>query len=282
MSGADLRALYPDFEVSLLRYGLSQTPFNEFYSPCHSKKPYYKLLKKVESIYNKDKIKSYTSKEKIPHLIHQIWLGGKVPAKYSLFIDSWKKLTGWEYRLWGDQDLSQFSHPLLKQAASLVEKADVLRLEILRRFGGLYVDTDVMCLDGSFFSYANHQYSFYAGLEPLDNCYIRPIDDFYLRVGTAVLASIPEYPLVTQCLEEIEENFKSHSSNWPVARTGPDFVTKVIYNHQKLLKDAIVFPPTFFYPLSCSIEEAALAKLHIRDESACIHYFDISWGLKRS
>lgn len=273
----DLRALYPDFEISLLRYGLSQIPFNEFYSPSHSDTPYYKLLKKFESLYNRDKKRSYHSREKIPRLIHQIWLGGEVPAKYSLFMDSWKQLTGWEYRLWKDEDLSQFSHPLLKRETSLVEKADVLRLEILHRFGGLYVDTDVMCLEGNFFSYANRQYSFYAGLEPLDNCYINPIDDFYLRVGTAVLASVPQYPLVGQCLAEIEENVNSHPNSWPVAKTGPDFVTKVIYTHQKLLKDAVIFPPTFFYPLSYSIEEAALAKLHIRDESACVHYFDISW-----
>lgn len=280
MNGAvNYRAIYPDFEISLKRYGKSQKAFHEFFSAQNAQEPHYKLLKHLEKIYNNDKEKTTVSSQyHIPKILHQIWLGGKPPSKYESFINSWKALSDWEYRLWTDDDLSQFKHPLLKTGASFVEKADVLRLELLHTYGGLYVDTDVMCLHGDFFDYANRQYVFYAGLEPLENCYIETIDNFYLRCGTAVLASKPGHPLFKKCLDEIEQHHGKHPDKWAVLRTGPDFVTKIMNDDVKLIgQDGIIFPPTFFYPISYKIEEAAVAKLHIRDETACVHYFDISW-----
>lgn len=282
MSGAakvNYRAIYPDFEISLKRYGQSQAAFHDLYSPSNSRKPYYKLLKNLERIYNKDRSKTdLSSNYRIPQIIHQIWLGGEPPAKYASFIKSWVELAKWEYRLWTDKDLCRFKHPLLASDTSLIEKADLLRLELLHRFGGLYVDTDVLCLNANFFEFANREYDFYAGLEPLENCYIDPVEQFYLRCGTAVLASAPNHPLLKQCLEEIAAHHGLHSGKWPVLRTGPDFFTKILNDHLRLLgNDGMIFPPTFFYPLSYKIEEAAVAKLHIRDETAAVHYFDISW-----
>lgn len=280
MSGAvNYRAIYPDFEISLKRYGTSQASFQDLFNNSHSKKPYFKLLKKFERIYNKDKVKeALSSRLKIPKLIHQIWLGGNPPERYRQFMDSWKALASWKYRLWTDADLPEFDHPLLKQDLSLVEKADVLRLEILSKYGGLYVDTDVMCVNENFFDFANRQYSFYAGLEPLENYYLEASENFYLRCGTAIIAGKKGHPLISKCLEEIEHNYAIHPGKWPVTKTGPDFVTQMITSNSNLLRGGMIFPPTFFYPLSYKIEEAAVAKLHIRDETACVHYFDISWS----
>ena len=40
----------------------------------------------------------------IPHIIHQIWLGGSLPEKYAAWCESWKEQNpAYEYRLWDDK-----------------------------------------------------------------------------------------------------------------------------------------------------------------------------------
>ena len=86
--------------------------------------------------------------------LHQIWLGpNKMPA------DQWKWTKQWarmcradriEYKLWRDADVqadaisfSMINRSALDAATTMAQKADILRLEILYQFGGIYLDTDV-------------------------------------------------------------------------------------------------------------------------------------------
>jgi mannosyltransferase OCH1-like enzyme len=53
---------------------------------------------------------------------------------------------GIQYRLWQDGDaqaLSMINRSALDAATTMAQKADILRLEILYQFGGIYLDTDV-------------------------------------------------------------------------------------------------------------------------------------------
>ena len=115
----------------------------------------------------------------VPLIIHHIWLGSALPAHYAQLRDSWRKHNPeWIFVLWTDtsanyeQGLSvsatDFEHwipcaaagqQFVVDVASLPfqnkvfyeatrnygERADILRYEILYRFGGLYVDTDCEC-----------------------------------------------------------------------------------------------------------------------------------------
>ena len=100
----------------------------------------------------------------IPKIIHHIWLGGGVPEKYSAWISSWDQYNpGWTHIIWTDEDIKYLklcNIKLFKQARILAEKADILRLELINLFGGLYVDTDYECLK-SFdqFHYCNSFYT---------------------------------------------------------------------------------------------------------------------------
>lgn len=83
----------------------------------------------------------------IPRTIHQIWLGPSVPDEVSEFHETWRHHhPGWEYKLWGDGDFAWLKNvELFNAAGPAAIKADIARLEILCRYGGLYVDSDVEC-----------------------------------------------------------------------------------------------------------------------------------------
>ncbi len=82
----------------------------------------------------------------IPKIIHQVWIGPRpVP---NVYIDSWRALarkTGWEHRLWTDKEADEevrFSREVYQNWNLIHGKADLYRLEVLYRHGGLYFDAD--------------------------------------------------------------------------------------------------------------------------------------------
>ena len=97
----------------------------------------------------------------IPKIIHQIWIGNSKPPKLnSLYMDTCK-MDGWKYKLWSDEDLNKKNFPLTfdliqdivqvgkldkKLNKKLAQIADLMRLEILYRNGGVYIDTTAECL----------------------------------------------------------------------------------------------------------------------------------------
>lgn len=65
-------------------------------------------------------------------------------------IQSWKdKNPSLEYKLWTNDDLTPehfLTYDLIQKARSYAQASDMMRYEILNRFGGIYVDTDFECL----------------------------------------------------------------------------------------------------------------------------------------
>src|SRR5262249_19779423 len=84
---------------------------------------------------------------RIPRPIHQAWIGTQPPSV--AWLRSWSEQhSGWEYRLWTEQNIPW---PLRNQAQfdaspQYCGKSDILRYELLLRFGGIYVDADMRCL----------------------------------------------------------------------------------------------------------------------------------------
>src|SRR5690606_22915753 len=90
----------------------------------------------------------------IPRIIHRIWLDDILPGVFRSWGFEWSRLNpGWSLWDWGDsgelvnldlprQDLRDRAREILPNDWKRF-KADVLRLELLYEFGGLYVDMDV-------------------------------------------------------------------------------------------------------------------------------------------
>jgi inositol phosphorylceramide mannosyltransferase catalytic subunit len=91
----------------------------------------------------------------IPRIFHRVWVGGSMPADLARLGDSWLKHNpGWEMRLWTDDNLPVMrNQEIYDRASELVEsrllgrfKSNLIRLEVLEQFGGVYVDCDFEAL----------------------------------------------------------------------------------------------------------------------------------------
>jgi hypothetical protein len=84
----------------------------------------------------------------IPKIIHQIWLGSPVPRKLRRYSESWRKHhPDWDFRIWTDRDVADFdfgTRELYEAADCWGQKSDLLRVEILNKVGGVYVDFDYL------------------------------------------------------------------------------------------------------------------------------------------
>lgn len=85
----------------------------------------------------------------IPKIIHYVWLGNApLPEDMQKCMDSWKKWMP-EYQLmrWDDEAIRDIDSVFVREA--LMERkwafaSDVIRLYAIHKYGGIYMDTDVM------------------------------------------------------------------------------------------------------------------------------------------
>ncbi|HCJ72115.1 MAG TPA: mannosyltransferase [Agrobacterium sp.] len=88
------------------------------------------------------------SREDVPRLIHQIWIGEKSPP---MSVEAWAAHAlkhGYDYRLWREADLERegvFANSVFNRMLGEGDypgAVDVARYILLERFGGIYLDCD--------------------------------------------------------------------------------------------------------------------------------------------
>ena len=166
----------------------------------------------------------------IPRVIHTLWLGdAPIPEIFDFYAESWRRHhPAWEMRLWREDALP----PLVCQAAYEREhrfkvRYDIVRLEILRRFGGVIVDMDV---------------------EP-----IRPLDPLlegvsafagrtgHAKIGNQVLGAVPHHPFFERAIERLRSSGRTGNAS---AMAGKRFLSDLLAEHPEGLT---VFPAETFY-----------------------------------
>jgi inositol phosphorylceramide mannosyltransferase catalytic subunit len=169
----------------------------------------------------------------IPGVFHQIWLGpDPLPEKYRRYQQTW--LThhpGWELRLWTEDDLPEnLRRPeAYEKLRAPAERANILRLELLWRLGGVYVDTDFECL---------------RSIEPL----IENAELFITlakpdRVNNALMGSVAGHPVLDEALEQIRPvEYFGHDK----AATGTRFLDGLLLGREgvTLLDHELFYPAT--------------------------------------
>lgn len=82
----------------------------------------------------------------IPKLLHFIWVG-KNPNPFLSNINNYANLNpGWDIRLWTDQNVPKLiNQKIYDQIPIPTTKSDLLRVELLYKYGGVYVDIDSTC-----------------------------------------------------------------------------------------------------------------------------------------
>jgi hypothetical protein len=176
----------------------------------------------------------------IPKLIHHVWPGQDAfrPEFHRFRSSFMQHHPDWDFRFWRT-DLGPRAHEdvravLADPRYTVVVKSDVLRYELLRVYGGVYVDTDVECL------------------RPFD-----PLlgDSFFCgrESGSAlcpsVMGSVPGHPmceaLVRAALQRLREAGPERANAAPNEVTGPALLTQLACDRD----DVRVHEPAAFYPV---------------------------------
>lgn len=215
----------------------------------------------------------------IPPIIHIIWLGSPPPRGVQLVIDSWRKYhPDWEIRVWRDQDLEGFvwsfsrSKKYYEMAKSWAEKVDILRLEVLYQYGGIYVDADFVCLK-PFDDLVTNDLSFFAG-------FVGPRGKQF-GVGDALIGSTIGHSILKRSIEESKTKEEA-PGQLLCNRGGPGALTRACY--ETLLRDddksIVFFPCTYLFPLPLkkrSIRSIEELDMFIKPESYAVHLWEGSW-----
>lgn len=178
----------------------------------------------------------------IPKIIHQIWIGSNPPPLN--LMNTWKnKHPNYEYIFWTEEEISK--RKLVMQCYEkfnlineIVGKVDILRLEILYQYGGIYIDADSICIE--------------------------PFDDFFLEQGafasyenenireklvaTGTMGFEKNHKLCKDMLDWIKSSesnkFINHYKAW--YSVGPACLTRFLDTGN--YPDFMVFPSYFFLP----------------------------------
>lgn len=162
-----------------------------------------------------------------------------MPEQYRVFAEGWQRLhPDWKYDLWDDatlpplqnQDLYDRADELCPGLAGQL-RSDVVRYELLHRFGGVWVDVDFECL------------------KPIDEllagvgCFVAWVNDEY--VNNALMGASRRHRFIKRLIDGLPASIAAHPGEAPRVVSGPQYLTK-----QWRADDGglTVFPKEYFYP----------------------------------
>lgn len=205
----------------------------------------------------------------IPRYIHYCWFGGnEIPEEQQKFIQGWKeKCPSFEVIRWDESNYDVKKNKYMKRAYE--EKRwgfvpDYARKDIIYRYGGIYLDTDVEIIRNM--DALLYQKGF-AGKQ-LDDCVA-----FGLGFGAA-----PGLDIMAEMCEEYEKEEFSFSDGMSM-RIGPDYETEILkkygYDAGKGLQ--MVAGLTIYPAEVLSGTMAYSKKPFITGNTFSVHHFAGSW-----
>ena len=195
----------------------------------------------------------------IPKKIHYVWVGGGEKSEaIKKCMATWKNhLNGYEITEWNEKNFDIESNPFLKAAYKAKKWAyvsDYIRAYVIYKYGGIYLDTDILVLDNfdrflnnrAFVGFENPQYPF-----------------------TAVFGAEPGHPLVKDMIEyydrldEYKFDFEKNNTISVSDLLIKKYHCKVGNKFQILDEDIAVYPDTVL----CNPSENSIS----------IHVFTGTW-----
>jgi|GEM_PF-6242527 len=182
---------------------------------------------------------------RIPRILHIIWLNSNTnPIRRPNYVDEnigkWKDIMpDWEIKVWTENNINDLPLNALEQiqkAEKGAQKADIARYFIIEKYGGLYVDTDVIP---------------YRNLEPLlsfENselilCHDIPVSWTYISIG--FFGAIPHHPVLkTAC--EMAKIAELNTCDIHM-KTGPRLFGQAVYDTQITNQKYLLLPSKYFY-----------------------------------
>ena len=206
---------------------------------------------------------------RIPKKIHYCWFGGKPLPKMALkCIASWKKyLPEYEIIEWSEKNYDIQTNQFVLEAYENKKYAfvtDFVRLDVLNKFGGIYMDTDVEVMKSLD--------------EFLDLQAFSGFETDHL-VPTGIMASEQNGAWVKEMI--------SYYDNRPfvIGKDKLDTKTNVLIISEMMAENGFVLENSLqeykgcatFFPKDVFCPKHPNGKLHLTQNSVCIHHFNGSW-----
>jgi mannosyltransferase OCH1-like enzyme len=225
----------------------------------------------IESRYLEHKVVK-NKEQKIPKIVHQIWLGGSMPESEQKMVEQVRANldSDWIHILWTENEIKNLKNfnniEFYNQTPNYGQRSDLLRYNILNEMGGVYMDTDFILFKQ--FNELLHL-DFFCGVSYDD----QP------SLFNGLIGSSPGNDLIKDLLI-LDRPLMYHDAMKLMDSTGPFFLTRKVFKHIHNNGDICVLPNSFFYPLPNfhrSKSRGEDYKNYIEKESICCHMWSSSW-----
>ncbi|HAT4134360.1 glycosyl transferase [Clostridium perfringens] len=207
----------------------------------------------------------------IPKIIHYCWFGKKdKPTIVKKCIDSWHiYLPDYKIIEWNEENFDFNNNKYAKEAykeGKFAFVSDVVRIEVLYKYGGIYMDTDV------------EVFKSFNDLLDSDNCIIGFEEKNY--IATSFIATIPKHQLIGEFLS-VYRNISFYDENGNINETtNVKKLTEILISKglkrdgkfQILENNITIYPQEYFSPY-----DYINFVLNITNNTYCIHHFYVSW-----
>lgn len=180
----------------------------------------------------------------IERAVHRLWLGGPEPEWTRPFADTWLR-PGWRLWEWGEAEVRALgtlvNQELYDNAAEVAPqnvgqlRADICRYEILYRFGGVWVDTDMECQ---------------RAIDPLLSDGVSCFVAWETRgkwLNNAIMGAVKEHGFLWHLVHGLADHVRRqpHGSK-PNRLSGPQYMTAMWRRYGR--SDVTIFDKDLFYP----------------------------------
>lgn len=221
--------------------------------------------------------------------MHHVWLGNKqIPDNLTKCMKTcYEHHSEWENMMWTDKNMPApfFFTEEYNIDNNYARKSDLIRLQVLYNYGGVYLDTDVECvkpIDKLF-----EDYDFVVATE----CGGNQIKDCnQTHINNAVIGATKRSEVVRKMIEQVKENYRKieiKPDDRPiqyVARlAGPPVYNQManIFNENAKTK---TYSAEYFYPIHYSHRIKGIKnwqipadKTKLDENTHLIHHFAASW-----
>lgn len=205
----------------------------------------------------------------IPKIIHYCWFGGDIPKHFKQYIKEWeKKCPDYKIIKWDENNYNLKDVDYLKKAINAKKYAfvaDYVRLDVLYRYGGIYLDTDVELL-GDFEEFLNHNVVF--GFETKT------------QINGAIIIAEKENPFIKEVLKIYQSQMFEGKDIVDTLTPIPYILSKMVEEKGVMLNgcnqkvdNISVVSRDYFYPLSFEGEGKCFSK-----NTVAIHHYAGSWS----
>jgi len=197
---------------------------------------------------------------------------------------------GYKYRLWKDADIKSLhmdSIPGLSAVyksfgEELAGRADIIRMLVLYKEGGLYIDADTVILKPEQFNefLEKNKASVFFGWEEIPHARIKKLDvDAAIKrskrmVANGIIGAEKGHPFFKELLEGVVKNAEGDKESQAWKAVGPHYVTRKYRETRKKHPGVHVYPMKYFYPRHwAGIKDPRLhEKVRVPKESMMFQY----------